>query len=247
MGLGAETARQLAGRGVSTIVLTARSLDRLEKLAAELEAAHETHAHVIQADLAEPGGAASVVAEVESLGLDIDVLINNAGFGKWGRFEQREIGIYREMIDLNVSSLVELCHRLGAPMLERGRGAILNVGSLAGFVTLPYVGVYAATKAFVLSFSEALWAEWRSRGVTVTCLCPGGTESGFHETSESYHHGSRRYMPADVVVRAGLEGLLAGKATVFASFTHLAVSRAPALMSRGHAARIMARKLRPPE
>lgn len=246
MGLGAELARQLAARGASTLVLTARSEDRLQALAAELAAAHSVQTHVLALDLAAEGAALQLHEHVRRLGLDVDVLVNNAGFGKWGSFDSRPLEVARSMVALNVTALMELTYLFGLDMLGRGRGGILQVSSLTSFFTLPYVSLYTATKHFVTAFSEGLWAEWRERGVTVTTLCPGATQSAFHDSSETWKK-DRKLMPAEPVCRRGLDGLLAGKPTVYASFLHSLQARLPFLFTRRRAALLFGGILRPPE
>jgi short-subunit dehydrogenase len=206
MGIGAAFARELSRIG-ATLVLVARSKDRLDELAKELESAH-----VIAEDLSRPGAARRVFDSVTALGLDVDVLINNAGFGLYGPFAELSIEAQREAIDLNVSALVELTH-VFLPMLERRQGGVIQLASTGSFQPVPYLAVYAATKAFVLSFSEALWAEYRSRGVRVLALCPGATESAFFARSgEGAAFGKKA--PAEDVVRLGLKAFRANRASV---------------------------------
>ena len=209
-GLGVEFARMCAARG-EALVLVARRRDRLEALKAELGG----DVHVIAADLAEPGAAASLIAQVEAEGLNVATLINNAGFGLAGKFWNGPLDRQREMIDLNCRTLMELCHLVLPAMLERKSGAILNVASTAAFQAGPNMSVYYASKAFVLSFTEALHHELKGSGVRVTCLCPGPTTSEFGEVAGSKSPALERIKgPADAVVRAGLKGLDRGKAIV---------------------------------
>ncbi len=177
-GIGAEFARYHAQKG-GDVVLTARSLDKLNALATELKAAHGIKAHVFALDLGASNGAAELIKQISAEGLQIDVLINNAGFGGQGRHIDRDIAVEQGMIDLNVSALVGLCHHFGGQMAARGKGHILNVGSTAGFMPGPMQAVYFATKAFVKSFSQALDQELRGNGVNVTLLAPGYVETGF--------------------------------------------------------------------
>ncbi len=151
MGIGAVFAREVSRRG-ATVILVARSEKKLEALAAELG-----HAHVIAADLAAPGAAERLLAAVNERGLEVDVLVNNAGFGIHERFTDIPLATHREAVQLNVAVLVELTH-LFLPMIERRRGGVIQIASVAGFQPVPYMAVYGATKAFVLSFGEALWA-----------------------------------------------------------------------------------------
>ncbi|MEM6452088.1 MAG: SDR family oxidoreductase [Cyanobacteria bacterium P01_D01_bin.105] len=182
-GIGAEFARQLAAKKLD-LVLVARSQDKLNQLVAQLQQQHSIRAHVISQDLTEPNAADSIARQVEELGIVIDLLINNAGFGDYGSFSESVLDRQTSMIQLNISALVELTHAFLPTMLKRQQGGIINVSSIAGFQPMPYWSVYAASKAFVLSFSEALWAEVKEKGVNVLALCPGPTESNFFKVAE---------------------------------------------------------------
>jgi short-subunit dehydrogenase len=206
MGIGAAFARELAGRGAK-LVLVARSKARLEQLAAELGGAE-----VVAEDLTREGAARRVFDAVTARGLDVDVLVNNAGFGTHGSFGELPLETQREEIDLNIGALVELTH-VFLPMIERRQGGIIQVASTAAFQPVPYMAVYAATKAFVLSFSEALWFEYRERGVRILALCPGATETPFFERAgEGAALGKKA--PAEDVVRVGLAAFQANRASV---------------------------------
>jgi uncharacterized protein len=177
-GIGAELAKLFAKDG-HDVLLIARRRERLEALALELAAPGKVRAHVFAADLSAPGAVASVVAECERLKLEIDFLVNNAGFGTSGAFAEHELARELSQVDLNVRALVELTRALLGPMLARKRGRILNLGSTAGFQPGPFMAVYYASKAFVNSFSEALAFELRGSGVTCTVSCPGATQTEF--------------------------------------------------------------------
>jgi short-subunit dehydrogenase len=177
-GIGAELACQLAERGTN-LVLTARSKDKLDELARELERAHRISAQVVVADLAAPGGARGLAADVDALGLPIDHLINNAGYGDAGAFARADAAKLEEMVRLNSEAVVVLARHFLPGMLERGRGGVLNVASTAAFQPMPFMAVYAASKAFVLSFSSALAKEVAGTGVSVTAVCPGPVPTGF--------------------------------------------------------------------
>lgn len=177
-GIGKELARYHARRG-GDVILTARSSDKLDVLASELREAHGISAHVFAVDLGALGGAGDLVRRIEDAGLEVDILINNAGFGGQGAHIDRDHAEEQAMIDLNVKALVTLCHHFGGLMAARGKGRILNVGSTAGFMPGPLQAVYFATKSFVQSFSAALDHELRPKGVTVTLLAPGYVETGF--------------------------------------------------------------------
>jgi uncharacterized protein len=209
-GLGVEFARQLSKRG-RKLVLAARRKDRLESLARELG-----NARAVAVDLAQKDAAAQLIADIEAAGEQVDILVNNAGFGLIGRFAKREPERLREMIDLNIGALTDLC-RLAVPgMIERGSGGIINVASTAAFQPGPKMAVYFATKAYVLSFTEALHEELKPHGIKVSCLCPGPTRTEFGEVAGFGGSGmfDRFAMDAPTVVAAGLAGLDRNRAVV---------------------------------
>ena len=236
-GLGAEFARQCARRG-EALVLVARRRDRLESLAAEVGG----DVHVVAADLALPDAAASLIGQIEAEGLGIATLINNAGFGGGGRFHAQALERQREMIDLNVRTLTELTHLALAPMLERGGGAILNVASTAAFQPGPGSAVYFATKAYVLSFTEALHQELKGSGIRVSALCPGPTATEFG-VAAGYKGPQLKRFKADArgVVEAGLKGLDANKAVVIPGLANKAGAQMHRLLPRGTIRRMVAR------
>jgi len=209
-GLGAEFARQCAARG-EALALTARRRERMEALAAELGG----DIHVFAADLAAPGVAASLVGEIEAEGLQVETLINNAGFGGGGRFAELSFERQRDMVRLNVGALTELARLVLPGMLERGRGGILNVASTAAFVPGPGGAVYFATKAYVLSLTEALHQELKGTGIKVSALCPGPTDTEFFAAAGYRRQPPRRFSAdARSVVEAGLNGLDRNRAVV---------------------------------
>jgi len=235
-GLGAEFARQCRKRG-DELVLVARRKERLEALAAELGSTH-----VVAADLTEPGAPARVLAEVAGLGLEVDTLINNAGFGASGPFAEASPERLLGMIDLNVRALTELT-RLALPaMVERKRGAILNVASTAAFQAGPNMAVYYAGKAYVLSLTEAIHHEMKGKGVKVTALCPGPTATEFFEVAESAGSTLAKMATDPVaVVRAGLRGLHRNKAIVIPGFGNKMGAYGTRFMPRAALRRIVAR------
>jgi short-subunit dehydrogenase len=219
MGIGEAFARALAARGMN-VVLCARSGDRLAALAAELEAEHAVRAAVVVADLARPGAAARAWAEA---GRDriIHLLVNNAGFGLHGRFDERPIDRQSEMVALNCTALLELAHLALGEMRPRGSGAIVNVGSVAAFQPVPFKAVYAATKAFVLSLTQALVEENRGSGVRILCVSPGPTPTGFQAVAGSrVREGQVGVLRAEQVVDAALAALDAGKTHVAPGFAN---------------------------
>jgi uncharacterized protein len=202
-GLGVEFARQLSARG-RRLVLAARRKERLEELAKELG-----NARAVAIDLSEKDATAKLMADIESAGEQVETLVNNAGFGLIGRFAELDAGRERQMIDLNVGALTDLCRAVAPQMIARKSGAILNVASTAAFQPGPKMAVYFATKAFVLSLSEALHEELKPHGVKVTCLCPGPTRTEFGDVAGFGGNGmfDRVAMESPEVVKAGLDGL----------------------------------------
>jgi len=235
-GLGVEFARQCAARG-EDLALVARRRDRLEAVAAEIGGT----VHVFVADLAEAGAAASLIAQVEAEGLSIGTLVNNAGFGLAGKFETHELERQSEMIDLNVRTLVELCHLVLPAMRVRGDGAICNVASTAAFQPGPNMAVYYATKAFVLSFTEALHHELKGSGIRISALCPGPTATEFGTVSGANTSAKLDWITADAagVVRAGLSGLDRNKAVVIPGWTNKTTANLSRFLPRAAMRRIV--------
>ncbi len=204
-GLGADFARQLAAERAH-LILVARSEDRMKDLAREIKAkSGSTAIEIIPCDLSLERSPQQLLETVRARGLTVDVLINNAGFGKRGLFAGDKAGEDHDLVAVNVSALVMLTHLFLPDMLARGRGGILNVASTAAFQPMPYLALYAASKAFVLHFTEALWGECRQRGIRVFCLCPGNTRTEFHQKAgiDRKHIFLRAESPD--VVRYGLK------------------------------------------
>lgn len=218
-GIGEAIARGLAHRKVPQL-LVARSGEKLAALADELRSLSGVAVEAIVLDLASEGAAERLVAATEGAGKPIGLLVNNAAFGFYGPQEEQELERTLRMIRLNVGTLVELTHRLVAPMCARGSGYVLDVASTAAFLPVPYMAVYAATKAFVLSYSQALHEELRGRGVVVTALCPGTTRTDFHRVAGLAPGTSNPFpsLSAEAVAEAGLRGLERGKAIVVPNF-----------------------------
>ncbi|HEX8645049.1 MAG TPA: SDR family oxidoreductase [Allosphingosinicella sp.] len=236
-GLGAEFARQCAARG-EELILVARRHDRL----VALKDALPTKAHVFPADLSAPGAAAELLTLVRASGLSVDVLINNAGFGAAGGFAELPIERQLEMVDLNIRSLTELCRLVLPQMRERRSGAILNVASTAAFQAGPNMAVYYASKAYVLSLTEALHQELKGSGIRVTALCPGPTATEFFDVAGA-GGGRLARMATDpvAVVRAGLDGLARNKAIVVPGVANKIGSQASRLLPRAVMRRVVAR------
>ena len=213
-GIGADLARSLARRGHG-VVLVARRVELLERLADELTDAQGIRAEVLSCDLGDADARAQMVERIADLGLTVDVLVNNAGFGSGGRFVELDREREVEMVRVNAEAVVDLCGRYVPEMVRAGEGAVLNVASIAGFQPLPRQATYAATKAFVVSFTDALHAELHGTGVTVTCLCPGPVETEFSDTAGigEAAEGTPSFIwtQSDEVAEDGVKGLERGK------------------------------------
>jgi len=215
-GIGLELAR-LCAKGGHDVILVARNREKLDEISKYLSGMYGVRAEVIAADLTEPEAPQAIMGQLETLGLGVDVLINNAGFGGWGLFGRAELGRQLDMIQVNVVALTVLTRLVLPRMVSQRRGRILNVGSTAGFAPGPLMAVYYATKAYVISFSEAIDNELRGTGITVTALCPGPTRTGFAQESGmvgSNLFGSPSVMEAAPVAAAGYAGMMKGKAIV---------------------------------
>lgn len=213
-GIGAEFARQLAAEGMDQ-VLVARRGDRLAMLADELAKKYSVRCHTIAADLSQQDAPQRIFADTESKGLKIDWLVNNAGFGTNGAFETLPLEREMEEIHLNIGALVALARLYLPGMVERKRGHIVNLGSVGSWVPTPYMATYSATKAFILSFSEAIAAEVAGKGVGVLALCPGATKTEFQEVAGVAEHVPEfTYMTAQEVVRQAIAAAKSGKRTL---------------------------------
>lgn len=235
-GLGTEFARLCAARG-DELVLVARRRERLEALAAELGGT----VHVLASDLSVHDAPRRLIGEVEALGLHVDTLINNAGFGGGGRFAEQSLERQIEMVDLNVRALTDLARRVVPGMVARRRGGILNVASTAAFQPGPGSAVYFATKAYVLSLTEALHQELKGSGIKVSALCPGATATEFAAAAGySGRQLDRFRASARGVVEAGLKGLDRNQAVVIPGLSNKATAQASRFLPRAAVRRIVA-------
>lgn len=247
-GIGTAFAQELAMRQIN-LILVARSQDKLYQLAEELQHQAPIKVEVIVQDLTEQQAAKKVYDTIADKGLSVDFLINNAGFGDYGAFTQRELPRQAEMIQLNIVALVELTHFFLLGMQQRGTGNIINVASIAGFQPLPYLSVYAATKAFVLSFSEALWAENQGTDINVLALCPGPTDSNFFKVAdfpESFtNKANGGFTPAKEVVKNALKALENNKSnTVPGSFSNQLIVNSSRFLPRELLVSVIEKKIR---
>jgi short-subunit dehydrogenase len=224
-GIGADLARELARRGHG-VTLVARRQDRLEALAAELAEATGVRAEVLAVDLSDPDARAGMLGRVADRGLTVDVLVNNAGFSTTGPVHKSDHRREVAMVRTAVEAVVDLCSLTLPGMVERGRGAVLNVASTAAFQPLPGQAAYGASKAFILSFSQAVRTELRGTGVSLTVLCPGPVKTEFAETAGFTQEESENslpqfmWVPAAQVARLAVEGLDQGRAVVIPGFAN---------------------------
>ena len=242
-GIGAAFARKIAALG-RNVFLVARSEDKLIALCNELGRLTSIRAQYLALDLQQPDAGAQLFEETKKRELEIDMLINNAGFGSMGDFVKLDLDRELEIIQLNVRALVDLTHRFLQPMCERKRGTIINVASTAGFQAVPYMATYAATKAFVLSFSEALWEENRSHGVHVMALCPGVTETNFFEAAGMDHPPMRITQTPEEVVDTALRALNRKKGTVISGWTNFFTVEVERIFPRSFITKVAGKALR---
>lgn len=245
-GIGEAFARRLAARG-DNLLLVARSEDRLAALCNELGRAHDVNAQYVALDLTADDAPQELFDETGRRGLEVDFLINNAGFGSMGDFTELDLDHELKMIELNIKSLVALTHLFLKPMRAREHGAIINVASTAGFQPIPYMTTYAATKAFVLSFSDALWEENRAHGVKVMALCPGVTDTNFFNASEMERPPMRIAETPEQVVETGLNGLKRGRGHIISGWANYLLAESERLVPRSLVARVVGKALRPTE
>ncbi len=244
-GIGEAFARRLA-QEKHNLFLVARSGDKLAALCEELKAKHEIEAHFFPLDLTERESDARLFEQTERLGLEIEWLINNAGFGSFGEFADVELERELAMIDLNVRTLVALTHRYLKPMRERRSGTIINVSSTASFQPVPFLATYAATKAFVTSFSEAIWEENRRFNVRIIALCPGGTATNFfNEAGVGEKMPLRALETPEAVVETALRGVRAGKSHIISGWSNYFSARLGNFFPNSWIARIIGAVLRP--
>lgn len=247
-GIGAAFAQELAERKTD-VILVARSQEKLEKLAEELQSQHHIKAHVIIQDLTQPGATKAVFDQVSQQGLTVDLLINNAGFGDYGAFADRKLEKQVQIIQLNVIALVELTHLFLTEMKKRRAGAIINVSSISAYQALPYCSVYSATKAFILHFTEALWAENKDSGVRILALCPGPTESNFFVEAEfpnTFGGAGQNYATAEEVAKETLLALQKDYSTIVTGgINNQIIVNLPRLLPRDTVISMVEKQFRP--
>jgi short-subunit dehydrogenase len=198
-GIGAALAEALAAQGAA-LILVARSADKLDALAQDLRGKHDVRVETVVADLALAAPGQRIRQAVAALGLPVDLLLNNAGFGTVGEFALQDPQREQEEIRLNIGAVVDLAHAFLPDMLAAGHGAIVNIASAAAFQPMPQMSVYSATKSFVCQFSDSLWAEYRGRGIHVMAVCPGPVDTPFFDATGV--HGLRASIPQSVMLSA---------------------------------------------
>ena len=244
-GIGKALAEELAAGGTN-LVLTARRRERLEELAGTLTT-HKIRAEIFVADLAESAAPPQILAFTRAKNIRIDLLINNAGFGAHGEFATSNLSRQLEMIQVNCAAVVHLTHLFLADMIERRSGDILILASTAAFQAVPYITTYAATKAFDLLFAEGLAEELKPRGIRVCALCPGSTESEFHEVANQANAPAMntKRETAAKVARTGLQALAAGKSYVISGARNYIGAQSQRFVPRGVVTSIAAKMFRP--
>lgn len=244
-GIGEAFARRLAA-DEHNLFLVARSGEKLAALCAELKAKYNVEAQYFALDLTERESDRRLFEQTETLGLQIEWLVNNAGFGNFGEFVNSDLEKELGMIDLNVRALVALTHRYLKPMRDRLGGVVINVSSTAGFQPVPFMATYAATKAFVTSFSQALWEENRRFGIKVIALCPGGTRTNFfNEAGVGEKMPLRALETPEAVVETALRGVRAGRSYVISGWSNRLAAHLGNFFPNSWIAGIIGKVLRP--
>jgi short-subunit dehydrogenase len=245
-GIGAALARELATGGAN-LVLTARRKERLEQLAKELTTAHKIRVEVFPADLTQSQASEEILAFTVAQQIEIELLVNNAGFGAYGEFVNIDSQRLLDMVQVNCGAVVHLTHLYLPQMVKRHRGDVLIVASTASFQAVPFISTYAATKAFDLLFAEGLAEEVRPYGVRVCALCPGSTESEFHEVANQSGlvAAQKNRETAEKVARVGLQALAAGKRYVISGFGNYLGAHSQRLVPRRWVTRIAGNMFRP--
>ncbi|MGA8142489.1 MAG: SDR family oxidoreductase [Candidatus Acidiferrales bacterium] len=243
-GIGWELAKQLAAGGTQ-LVLTARRIDRLQRLAAELATKHGVNVEVFAADLIRSEAPEQIYEFTTRKKIEIELLVNNAGFGAYGYIHEIPAERMMEMIQVNCTALVHLTRLYVAGMVERRHGDILILASTAAFQAVPFISVYAATKAFDLLFAEGIAEEVRPFGVRVCALCPGSTNTEFQQVAEQPDRAFRSAETAEKVARVGLAGLAKGKTHVISGAMNRLMMESERLAPRSFVAKMAAKMMRP--
>ncbi len=243
-GIGAAFARELAARGMA-LILVARNEPAMQSLAATISEQHRIRVEVVPADLSRAEAVAEIAARVERLGMEVDLLINNAGFMTYGPFETIDPATEQAEVMVNVAAVVGLTHAFLPGMLHRESGGVINVASIAGFQAIPCLAVYAATKAFVISFSVALWRECRKRKVCVLGLCPGTTATELFDRADATEAALGKPRTSEQVVATALAALDKKRSLVVDGLKNSLLSHGPRLIPRWLAAAFAGDAVRP--
>ena len=241
-GIGKAFACNLARRGAN-LILTARSVAKLEQIAEDLKKQYSTSIQVFPADLSYLDAPQQLFDEIHASGSSVDVLINNAGFGKWAHFLAEEISTYQRMLSVNINALVSLTYLCLPDMLSRGKGGVINVASTAAFQPVPYIAVYSASKSFVLNFTEALAGEYTENGLRFLALCPGNTATNFVAVANADTSGMSFASPEEVV-KAALGAFLQKRSYHVPGIANYLTSLLPRILPRSTAIKIVANMFR---
>ncbi|MEL7123023.1 MAG: SDR family oxidoreductase [Bacteroidota bacterium] len=212
-GIGKSLAYLLASHKMN-VALVARSKDKLQEIAVDIEKKYSVSTWTLKKDLSKPNAGKELYEELRILNVKVDLLINNAGFGKWGGFEEFTLEEYQNMVQLNITALMDLTYLFLPDLKQRTEAGVINVASTAALLPVPFASVYAATKFFVLGFSEGLYGELDGTNVKVHCLCPGGTATNFNDVASSGKIGNSNgpdQLTPDEVAQQGIDAFLAGK------------------------------------
>lgn len=242
-GIGKSFVYQLAPMGANLIII-ARSETELQSIADDVKQKHGVNCFPIVLDLSKENAATELFERTSTLNMEVDVLINNAGVGAIGKFEDFDLKRYHSLLQLNINALTELCWLYLPQMRKKNAGGIINVGSTAAYLPLPYSAVYAASKSYVLHFSEALFGELLETDVTVTCMCPGRTKTNFGKNANSpFQNGKAK--PADspeLAAKVGIEAFLKRKSSAISGPQKFTVSVLPRFLSRSRIIKIAAKQ-----
>jgi len=243
-GIGKALAEELAAGG-SHLILTARRRDRLEDLAKRFRSKFQIQAEIFEADLSKPSAPQEIFSFTQEKGIAVDLLVNNAGFGQFGELTTVETQRLLDMVQVNCTAVLHLTRLFLPPMIARRRGDVLIVASTASFQAVPYISTYAATKVFDLYLAEGLAEEMKPHGIRVCALCPGTTESEFHEVAGHPSHSKGRQETAEKVAKTGLRALAAGKSYVISGLGNYLGAHGERLVPRRFVTRIAANLFRP--
>lgn len=230
-GIGKAFAYELAKKGIKNLILTARNEEKLIEISADLKEKYKINIKYIIADLSDISSSQKIYNEIKKDNIFVDLLINNAGVGKWTNFLEQTIDTYQKMLMLNINSLVQLSQLFLPDMLINKKGGIINIASTGALQPCPYISVYCASKAFVLNFSESLYGEYIDKGIVVTAICPGNTETNFQKTANANTKGMKSASP-DVVANQSINALIHHNNNKIIGFNNQLQSILPRILPR---------------